>query len=222
MQQSVFSPSSMDARRRRGFRATRPDRCRCRGAVARGGPAAPTTGSDGNRSEMQMMIQPTTRRRFLSVVAGGLGVAAMPAGRAARAATPDLSWLTWDANAKPSYVVPFEKAMGSKVRLSYLTSEDAQFAALKAGARLDYDVVNPSINGVWRYIDGHVIKPLDLARIPNVSLMYPAFKTSDRVKGMDGQTYAIPYLWGVNPIVYRADKLPAEPDYATLFDANRQ
>jgi spermidine/putrescine-binding protein len=127
--------------------------------------------------------------------------------------------LTWDANAKPQYAVPFEKATGVKLKLSYLTSDDAQFAALKAGARSDYDVVNPSINGAWRYIEGKVIKPLDLSRLPGRAMMYPAFKDTDRVKGKDGQTYAIPYLWGLNPIVYRADKLPNEPDYGTLFDA---
>jgi spermidine/putrescine transport system substrate-binding protein len=175
--------------------------------------------SQRNRWEMKMTPQSSSRRRFLSIMAGGVGAAALGRGQTARAAPSELAWLTWDANAKPQYAVPFEKATGVKLKLSYLTSDDAQFAALKAGARSDYDVVNPSINGAWRYIEGKVLKPLDLSKLPGRAMMYPAFKDTDRVKGKDGQTYAVPYLWGLNPIVYRADKLPGEPDYGTLFDA---
>ncbi len=36
--------------------------------------------------------------------------------------------------------------------------------------------------------------------------------------GKDGATYAVPYLWGLNPIVYRKDIYKEEPTYATLFD----
>jgi spermidine/putrescine-binding protein len=166
-----------------------------------------------------MTCDPTTRRRFLSIMAAGAGAAALPRGTIARAAAAELSWLTWDSNAKPQYYAAFEKATGTQVKLSFLTNDDAQFALLKAGARADYDLVNPSINGAWRYIEGRTLKPLDLAKIPNRSLMYAAFKGNDRVNGKDGQPYAVPYLWGLNPIVYRADKLSGEPDYGTLFDA---
>jgi spermidine/putrescine transport system substrate-binding protein len=168
--------------------------------------------------EPNMISLNTTRRRLLTLMAGGASVAALRPITPAFAAG-EIAWLTWDANAKPKYVVPFEKATGTTVKMSYLTSDDAQFAALKAVAKSDYDVVNPSINGAWRYIEGRVLKPLDMSKLPNWSMVYPAFKNSDRIKGKDGQTYGIPYLWGLNPIVYRADKFSAEPDYSTLFDA---
>jgi spermidine/putrescine transport system substrate-binding protein len=203
----------------------RADRCRALAAYSKAlrrrrlAQALPHAAAGRNLSEMKMTSQSSTRRRFLSIMAGSVSAAALTRSTAARAAATELAWLTWDANAKPQYIVPFEKATGTKVKMSYLTSDDAQFAALKAGARSDYDVVNPSINGVWRYMDGRVIKPLDLSKIPNRSMMYDAFKNTDRVKGKDGQTYAVPYLWGLNPIVYRADKLSAEPDYGTLFDS---
>jgi len=120
--------------------------------------------------EPNMISLNTTRRRLLTLMAGGASVAALRPITPAFAAG-EIAWLTWDANAKPQYIVPFEKATGTKVKMSYLTSDDAQFAALKAGARSDYDVVNPSINGVWRYMDGRVIKPLDLSKIPNSKVL---------------------------------------------------
>lgn len=78
--------------------------------------------------------------------------------------------------------------------------------------------MNPSIHGVSRYIKAGALKPLDLSKIPNIAKVYPEFASSDRIKGEDGKTYAIPYLWGLNPIVYRSDKYDAEPTYNTLFD----
>ncbi len=112
----------------------------------------------------------------------------------------------------------FEALTGVRVRESYLSSDDAQFAALRTGAASDWDIVNPSLNGAWRYVKAGVLKPLDLAKIPTRSQMYPPFASTDKVKGQNGATYAVPYLWGLNPIVYRTDKIQGEASYATLFD----
>ncbi len=165
-----------------------------------------------------MTSLPVSRRRLLSTAIGAVGAGLLLPSLKARAAVSELVWATWDSNGKPEYVAPFEKATGTKIRLSFLSSEDAQFAALKTGSASDWDIVNPSINGAWRYIDAKVLKPLDLSKIPNISKMYTPFKSTDRVKGKDGTTYAIPYLWGLNPIIYRTDKYATEPDYGTLFD----
>lgn len=161
----------------------------------------------------------TTRRGLLRFMGGAAGVAVFGPTIPAHAEIHELAWLTWETNGKPSHTAAFEKATGITVKTAYLTSEDAQFASLKAAGKSDYDVVNPSINGAWRFVEGHVLKPLDMSRIPNAAMMYPAFKNTDRVKGKDGETYAVPYCWGLNPIVYRTDKFPSEPDYSTLFDA---
>ncbi len=158
------------------------------------------------------------RRQMLGGLAAGAGLSLLgPMGRAS-AAVSEIVWATWDSNGHPEYVAAFEKATGTKVKLSFLSSEDAQFAALKTGSASDWDIVNPSLNGAWRYIKAKVLKPLDLSKVPNVAHMYDVFKTTPKVKGEDGATYAIPYLWGLNPIVYRSDIYTEEPTYSTLFD----
>ena len=158
------------------------------------------------------------RRQMLGGLAAGAGLSLLgPMGRAS-AAVSEIVWATWDSNGHPEYVATFEKATGTKVKLSFLSSEDAQFAALKTGSASDWDIVNPSLNGAWRYIKAKVLKPLDLSKVPNIAHMYDVFKTTDKVKGEDGATYAIPYLWGLNPIVYRSDIHTEEPTYSTLFD----
>ena len=158
------------------------------------------------------------RRQALTVLAMGAAAAALKR-RAARADVSELVWSTWESNGKPQYVEAFTKQTGTKIRQSYLSSEDAQFAAMKAGSAGDWDVVNPSLNGSWRYIKAGVLRPLDMARLPNAAMMYDVFKTTPKVRGEGGAAFAAPYLWGLNPIVYRADKYDSEPDYGTLFDA---
>lgn len=166
-----------------------------------------------------MTIGFMNRRQLLGGLAAGAGLTLLgSANRPALAAGKELVWATWDSNGHPEYVAPFEAKTGSKVKLSYLSSEDAQFAALKTGSASDWDIVNPSLNGAWRYIKGGVLKPLDLSKLPGTAAMYDIFKATDKVKDEKGTTYAIPYLWGLNPIVYRADKYDAEPTYSTLFD----
>jgi spermidine/putrescine-binding protein len=165
-----------------------------------------------------MNLGSMNRRHVLATLAAGAGLSVFGSGRRASAAVSELVWATWDSNGHPEYVAPFEKTAGVKVKLSYLSSEDAQFAALKTGTASDWDIVNPSLNGSWRYIKGGVLKQLDLAKLPNIASMYDVFKTTDKVKDEKGNTFAIPYLWGLNPIVYRSDKFSEEPTYSTLFD----
>ena len=158
------------------------------------------------------------RRQMLGGLAAGAGLSLLgPMGRAS-AAVSEIVWATWDSNGHPEYVAAFEKATGTKVKLSFLSSEDAQFAALKTGSASDWDVVNPSLNQARRYIKAGELMPLDLTKVPNLAHMYDVFKATEKVKGEDGQTYAIPYLWGLNPIVYRSDIHTEEPTYSTLFD----
>lgn len=160
-----------------------------------------------------------SRRTLLSAM--GASAAAAPflgAGRA-NAAVSDIVWATWDSNGHPEYVTAFEKETGVKVKLSYLNSEDAQFASMKTGAASDWDMINPGLNGVWRYVKAGLLQPIDTAKIPNFAKMYDVFKTTPKVTDASGTHFAVPYLWGLNPIVYRKDKITEEPDYKTLFDA---
>lgn len=159
-----------------------------------------------------------SRRQWLMSGAAAGAAFAFGAGRPASAAT-ELVWSTWETNGRQDLVEAYEKATGNHIRQAFLSNEDAQFAALKSGAAKDWDIVNPALNGAQRYVQANVLKPLDLTKIPNLAHMYPEFKAIDRVNGADGKAYLIPYLWGLNPIVYRTDRLAEVPTYSTLFDA---
>ncbi len=159
-----------------------------------------------------------TRREMLAGIAAGAAAGTFGSFSSARAAVSEMVWATWDSNGHPEYVEAFESQTGVKIKLSYLSSEDAQFAALKTGSASDWDVINPSLNGSWRYIKAGLLKEVDMSKIPNAAKMYDVFKTTPKVLDDAGKQFAVPYLWGLNPIVYRKDKFESEPDYTTLFD----
>lgn len=152
-----------------------------------------------------------TRRNVLAGIAAGMAVGILGSPGRARAAVSEIVWATWDSNGHPEYVTAFEKETGVKVKLSYLSSEDAQFAALKTGSASDWDLINPSLNGSWRYIKAGLLKEIDVGKIPNAARMYEVFKTTPKVLDESGKNFAVPYLWGLNPIVYRTDKWCRKP-----------
>ncbi len=140
-----------------------------------------------------------TRRELLAAMAASAAAGTVAGTSSAWAALSEMVWATWDSNGHPEYVVDFEKQTGTKIKLSYLSSEDAQFASLKTGSAADWDMINPSLNGSWRYIKAGLLKELDFRKFQNASLMYDVFKTTKKVQNDAGKTFAIPYLWGLKP-----------------------
>lgn len=158
------------------------------------------------------------RRQLLLTGIAAFG-ASLCRSRSAGAAVKELVWSTWESNGKPAFSKAFTAKTGIAIRSVYMTSDDAQFTALRTGAGAEWDVLSPSINGIERYIKAGVLQPLDERKLPGSTLLYDMFKTNKGIRGPDGKLYAMPYLWGLNPIVYRKDVLPAEPGYEALFDS---
>ncbi len=75
-----------------------------------------------------------SRRTLLSAMGASAAAAPFLGSGRANAAVSEIVWATWDSNGHPEYVAAFEKETGVKVKLSYLNSEDAQFASMKTGA----------------------------------------------------------------------------------------
>lgn len=158
-----------------------------------------------------------TRRHFVLASGAAAGVSVLPFARG-HAAADQLTWSVWESNGDPAYSKTFEQETGIDISRAYMTSNDAQFAALRTGAASDWDIVNPSISEMHQYRAADLLQPLDRSQIPNTEHMYPVFKNMEVNVGADGEIYGMPYLWGANPIVYRSDKIDEEPDYGSLFD----
>lgn len=166
-----------------------------------------------------MSAAPLSRREMLQLLGIGAGAVALPPFVSqARAAVEEIVWATYETAGKAEYFTAYTQQTGINAAFSYLTSDDALFAGLQAGSSSNWDVLNPGLNGTGRYIENGLFHTLDLSLIPNAASMYPPFKSSPAIRDKDGNFRALPYLWGLNPVVYRTDKFDSPPDYHTLFD----
>ena len=152
---------------------------------------------------------PLKRRQ---VVAAGTAALAMPfVARKARAAGGDLRILTWEGYADPAWVKPFEEKTGAKTSVVYIGSVDEMFAKMQGSKGADFDVVAFDTSTFKRYIDGGLIQPIDLAKVPNAANLLPAFKSVAPIRRGDKQ-YGIPFAWGSLPLVYDKAAFPTPPD----------
>jgi spermidine/putrescine-binding protein len=161
-----------------------------------------------------------TRRQ---AVAAGLAALAMPfVARRARA-EGELRVLTWEGYAEPEWVKPFEEKHGVKLSIVYTGSVDEMFAKMQGSKGADFDVVAFDTSSFKRYIDGGLIRPLDMRRIPNAANLAPAFRDVPTIRrGSD--EYGIPFAWGSLPLVYDKKDFSAAPEsWEVMWDpANAQ
>ena len=159
------------------------------------------------------------RRQFLAAAGAGLAGAALP-WRPARAATKEILWSTWNNLGPAEFIDPFTQATGIKVEQSNITTDDEQFAKFRAGGAADVDVFVPGQWEMSRYIASNLVQPLDLTKVPNAAHMYPVFRDQELNK-KDGKYYSLPYYWGINTIVYRADLMDEKPDWSVFFKGDK-
>ncbi|MBB4293245.1 putative spermidine/putrescine transport system substrate-binding protein/spermidine/putrescine transport system substrate-binding protein [Rhizobium leguminosarum] len=135
----------------------------------------------------------------------------------ASASAAELNLLTWEGYAADGFVSKFEAASGCKVTASYVGSNDDFAAKLAAGGGV-YDIITPSLDTVPMLHQAGFVDPIDTAKVDGYDGIYPEFSKSRAVVA-DGETWAVPLIWGSVSLIYRPDKLPSTPDsIGVLFD----
>ncbi len=133
------------------------------------------------------------------------------------ASAGELNILTWEGYAADAFISKFEEGSGCKVTASYVGSNDDFAAKLAAGGGV-YDIVTPSLDTVSMMRQAGFVQPIDTAKVEGYGDIYPEFsKSSDIVA--DGETWAVPLVWGSVSLIYRPDKFATPPDsIGVLFD----
>jgi len=148
-----------------------------------------------------------------------LGTAlALPALRRARA-SGELRIFTWEGYADKPWVDAFQDRTGSTAKVTYTGSVDEMFAKMQGSGGADFDVVAFDTGSFKRYLEQKLIQPMDLARLPNLKNLPPAFRGHPAVT-VDGGTYGVPFAWGSLPLVYDEAAFPdgAPDSWAILWD----
>ena len=158
-------------------------------------------------------------------VARGLGfgvasaaAATWPGGaRAAEAkSSTGLNWQGYGTDLAAG-VQHFKSATGIEVKHDYYNSEPEMLTKLRTNPGA-YDVVLVnSARDAQAKADG-LIDPVDLGKLPNAAGLAPAFKTNPNIV-IDGQTYGVPWVWGMNAIAVRTGKGFKVDSYAVFEEA---
>jgi spermidine/putrescine transport system substrate-binding protein len=131
----------------------------------------------------------------------------------------ELRWYTWGTYYKPEYFEGFTEKSGIELTVGSISSNDQQYAMLKAGGTRDWDVFDTENASTPLYIKDGLVKPLDYSRIPNASMLFPSLQKPEWCVGPDGQTYFIVHIFGIDTIAYRSDLVEEPPtSWAALFD----
>jgi len=167
-----------------------------------------------------MLSKRLSRRSLLA----SLGVAAIglslegcgTGGSGADTATDKLNFYTWDTYIGANTLKQFADATGIRVQTSYFATNDELFAKLQAG-NPGYDVIVPSNEFVTRMRLAGMLLALDLAAIPNLKTIDPAFLGKDYDPA---PKHSVPYTWLVLGVGYRKSRVNGVPDsWKWLFDS---
>lgn len=133
------------------------------------------------------------------------------------AAAGELNILTWEGYADPAFLKPFEAASGCTVSATYVGSNDDFAAKLAAGGGV-YDVITPSLDTVSMMRLAGFVDPVDTAAVTGAEGIYPEFAKHPEIV-VEGETWAVPLIWGSVSVIYRPDKVTGTPDsIGVLFD----
>jgi putative spermidine/putrescine transport system substrate-binding protein len=122
--------------------------------------------------------------------------------------------LTWPGYADPDIVQRFAQRTGAKVEVTQVDSDAQLWERMAARGGRDFDVFAVNTAELQRYIDSHLVAPVDTARLSNLDLLRPRFRNLAALPGVQrkGQTYAIPYTYSEMGLIYDPQQWPTPPD----------
>ena len=135
------------------------------------------------------------------------------------AAAETLELLTWKGYAPAELVDKFQKETGITVKPTYTNNEE-MIAKLRATRGAGFDLAQPSqdrISSVQAKFK--LYQPLDYGQIESdqiIASMLEAVKVNTLV---DGQSYAVPHVYGTSGLIVNRKMAPDAADYTDLLDA---
>jgi len=130
------------------------------------------------------------------------------AGLAAADEVTIINWNGWGTD-QPFAVENFEQATGTKVVHDYHSSFDEMFTKMRTNPGA-YDI--GIINEV--YVKGAaeegLIQPIDQARLENFDDLFASMRDSPEFY-LDGDLYAVAWIWGATSITYNTDVFASPP-----------
>jgi spermidine/putrescine-binding protein len=129
-----------------------------------------------------------------------------------------LNLFTWASYHEKEWLAEYEKLRGVKINTQLYGSVPDGFAKVQANPD-GFDLVLPTSGWIENYADADLIVPLDENQVPNVKNITNELKWREATE-YNGNLYAILYSWGVEPLCWLPDQLPAQNSWRSLYDSN--
>jgi len=131
-----------------------------------------------------------------------------------RAPAAELNLFAWSEYVPQEVIDGFQKETGIKVNYEAYDSNEAMITKLSQNP-CGYDLVQPSEYAVENLIRRNMLSPIDMAQVPNIKNLEPAFRD---LPYDPGQKYSVPYMSGTTGIVYNAATVKTPPTgFADVF-----
>lgn len=126
--------------------------------------------------------------------------------------------LTWPDIYPQDLFTAFEQATGAVVKRTPVYSTDELITQLAAAGSQPFDLISASADSIRDDIDGGLVQPIDITRIPHYGELVPHL-TDLALSHKDGQVYAVPMVWGYNALIYDHTAIPNPPkSWSVLWD----
>ena len=125
-----------------------------------------------------------------------------------------LNLIAWEGYTDPSWVKPFVRQTGCKVKAKFGGSSDEMVTLMRTG---QYDAVSASGDASLRLILGKDVKAIDPKLVPSFKDFIPELKSPPH-NTLKGVHYGISLQWGPNVLLYNTKKVkPAPTSWAAIY-----
>jgi len=118
-------------------------------------------------------------------------------------ASEQILLLTWETYHDDEWIQEWGRANDTDVQAVRIGSVDELYSQPFSGA-VQPDILYIETGSLSRFKDAGLIKGLDLSKLPNAVNVSPNLPWKDFTR-VGGETVAIPYNWGTQPLMYNAD-----------------
>lgn len=159
-------------------------------------------------------------RRELHTLLASVGIAAgtVRSGTAV-ADEAQLQVFTWPNYNLAEQYAPYMKRHKRPPSFSILSENDQARAKLRGGYRPD--IVVPSESYVPFFMADGLLEPIDVSRLRHWPELFAQMRDSKESMGPNGEHYHLPWVWGMNGVVFRTDLAPEyvdNPTWKILWD----
>jgi putative spermidine/putrescine transport system substrate-binding protein len=161
----------------------------------------------------------------LALLVAGLALPAAGVSKGSGTALPtqigpgegELKMVAWEGYLDKSWVAPFEKQSGCKVKPKYAGSSDEMVTLMRSGGGGQYDMVSASGDASLRLIFGGDIAETNVKLVKPWKDFHAAFK-SPTTNTVGGKHYGISLQFGPNVLLYNTKKEKKPTSWSTIYD----